>query len=242
MEEVKKVYLKGAALVNEDNFDESVLNKLAGRTVFREERFLLAAIAEVLEISGEAAGFEGAAAGNNADLGIVLGVDTVVDGWKAGFFGEVIEDGPIGASPLAFPYTSPNALAARATIAFKIKGDDITISSGALSFLKAVSYGALLVESGVLEGVIVGGVAEGAAFTTLLSAEPGENYITEVFERRAAGDGLVQISTMAESFAILRDALDEGASHGGSTGLRVSDSAGNMIGMTLACSIGQVVA
>jgi len=238
MEEVKKVYLNGAVLVNEDNFNEGLLSKLAGRTVFQEERFLLAAVAETLGMSG----YKSTAAEKNARLGIVLGVDTVVDSWKAGFFGEVIKDGPIGASPLAFPYTSPNALAARATIAFNIKGDDITISSGALSFLKAVSYGALLVESGVLDGVVVGGIAEGVAFTALLSTEPCGNYITEIFEQRVAGDGLVQISTMAESFKLFKEVLETASSYGRGGEIRVRDPEGNTVGMTIACSPSQVSA
>ncbi len=229
MEKTGTVYIKGSTLVEVESFDESSLSKVAGRTVFPEERFLLASVAKTLEASG----FESSAADENAGLGIVLGLDTVVDDWKAGFFGEVIEDGPIGASPLVFPYTSPNALAARATIAFNLKGDDITIASGPLSFFKAVSYGATLVGSGILEGVVVGGVAEGAAFTVFLSAEPGENCIKEVFEQRKVGS-LLQVSTLGESFGLFKDALVESSSQSRAVSLNLCDHAGNFIAITVA--------
>ncbi|VAV82247.1 hypothetical protein MNBD_DELTA01-1265 [hydrothermal vent metagenome] len=230
MKKTGKVYIKGAVLVETESFDDPSLGAISARTVFEEERFLLAGVAKTLKASGLA----GSAAEENAGFGIVLGVDTVVDGWKAGFFGEVVKDGPLGASPLIFPYTSPNALAARATIAYNLKGDDITIASGPLSFFKAISYGAMLVGSGILEGVVVGGVAEGAVFTVFLSAESGENCIKEVFEQRKGGDGLLPVSTMKESFGLFKDALKESSSQSRAVSLNVCDLAGNFIAITVA--------
>lgn len=230
MKVVNKVYIKGATLVKADSFDEGSLSELSVRTVFEEERFLLGALSATLR----AVGYAGSAASANAGFGIVLGVDTVVDKWKAGFFGEVVKDGPVGASPLVFPYTSSNALAARATIAFNIKGDDITIASGPLSFLKAVSYGATLVGAGACKGLVVGGVARGVVFTIFLSAESGGHCLSDIFEQRAKGDALVRISTMEESFGLFADAMEESSSSRGEVNIKVSDPAGNMVGMTMA--------
>ena len=43
------------------------------------------------------------------DLGIVLGVDEGIDGIKARYYQGVLRDGPLGASPMAFPLMSHRA-------------------------------------------------------------------------------------------------------------------------------------
>ena len=61
------------------------------------------------------------------DVGIYLGIDNSVEDIKYEFFNNILEEGILGASPLLFPFTSPNALAARATIVFDIRGESITM-------------------------------------------------------------------------------------------------------------------
>lgn len=104
----------------------------------------------------------------NGDGGIVFGIDNAIDECKYQFFNELLADGPLGVSPLLFTYTSPNVITAQVTIAFGIKGEDITITNGPLSFLKAMGYGVELLKNGVMQSVIVGGVSKNEAMVVML--------------------------------------------------------------------------
>lgn len=64
--------------------------------------------------------------GNN-DISLFLGVDDSVEDIKDEYFNGILNEGILGASPLLFPYTTPNSLAAQATIAFDIRGESITV-------------------------------------------------------------------------------------------------------------------
>ena len=50
-------------------------------------------------------------------IGIYIGIDDAIEEVKNEHLGNIIKEGLLGASPLLFPFTSPNALAAQATIA-----------------------------------------------------------------------------------------------------------------------------
>ncbi|RJQ51664.1 MAG: hypothetical protein C4526_09470 [Nitrospiraceae bacterium] len=64
----------------------------------------------------------------NPGLSIYIGIDDAVEDIKDEYFNNILKEGMMGASPLLFPYTSPNALAAQASIAFDIRGESITVS------------------------------------------------------------------------------------------------------------------
>lgn len=62
-----------------------------------------------------------------SDIGIYIGVDDSVEDIKDEYLGGILSEGLLGASPLLFPFTAPNALAARISIAFDLRGESITM-------------------------------------------------------------------------------------------------------------------
>jgi len=152
----------------------------AVKTVIKAEELALAALSAALKQI------------RNLELetGIVFGIDNAIDRCKEEFFKGLLAEGPIGASPLLFPYTSHNAITAQATIAFGIKGEDITITSGALSFLKAIEYGFELLHRGVMRSVIAGGVSENEAMVVVMESLTPD----EAQRKRGAGISLKEVT------------------------------------------------
>ena len=183
--------------------DSSVAGGAAYRTVYNEERCLIRAV-EAATASLEGTFLEGAA--------LAVGVDRVVEGWKEEFFTGVATEGPLGASPLIFPYTSANALAARLSIVLAVRGETVTISSGALSFLKAVAAAWALVGSGAAPMAIVGGVTVCEAVAVVLSPAVEGAPIRHVSESRGSngggGDKIEVVKDMARTFEIFEEAMD----------------------------------
>lgn len=64
----------------------------------------------------------------SAEIGIYVGIDDAVEDIKDDYFGAVAQEGLLGASPLLFPYTAPNAPAAQIAIALDIRGESITVA------------------------------------------------------------------------------------------------------------------
>jgi hypothetical protein len=91
------------------------------------------------------------------DVGLCLGVEEGVDGIKARFFRGVLADGPLGASPLAFPFTAPNAIAARLSILLDLRGETLTVCGGQVSGAHAVGLGIAAVRAGRARMVLAGG-------------------------------------------------------------------------------------
>ncbi|KPK02385.1 MAG: hypothetical protein AMK71_02445 [Nitrospira bacterium SG8_35_4] len=60
-------------------------------------------------------------------VGIYIGIDDAIEEIKNEYLRNIVEEGLLGASPLLFPFTSPNALAAQATIVFDIRGESIVM-------------------------------------------------------------------------------------------------------------------
>src|SRR3970040_2977762 len=134
----KKISIAGAGTCRE--VPGKIETPKAVKTVIKAEELALAAGAAALKQSRN----------GELETGIVFGIDNAIDRCKEEFFKGLLAEGPIGASPLLFPYTSHNAITAQATIAFGIKGEDITITSGASSFLKAIEYGFELLHGDVM--------------------------------------------------------------------------------------------
>ncbi|MCP3677380.1 MAG: hypothetical protein GY721_07270, partial [Deltaproteobacteria bacterium] len=161
------------------------------RTVFTEEALLIEAASQTVSqaISEEV-----------QPTALVVGVDGIIEGWQEAFFKRVVVDGPLGASPLEFPFTSPNALAARLSIRFGIRGESLTITSGPLSFLKAIIYASELVRAGIAKVVLVGGVASGKVMTMLVGSLLGELGIEEFGEQGKATHILRSIEESFDAF------------------------------------------
>lgn len=136
-----------------------------------EEATFLAAF-DALSLAGRAA-----PAGCDR-TGIALGVDEGIDGIKASHFLAVAREGPTGASPLHFPLTAPNAVAAQLSIALDLRGESITFCGGPLCGAHALGHafsevrenrsaamlagGATSVTKAFLEGLFHAGYAFGA--------------------------------------------------------------------------------
>lgn len=74
------------------------------------------------------------------------------------FYRDLIFYGPEGVSPFLFPYTIPSAATGEIAIEFKMKGVNLTFSSGWTSGLDAVGWGALMVKRGHADAILAGGV------------------------------------------------------------------------------------
>ncbi|MEK7829115.1 MAG: beta-ketoacyl synthase N-terminal-like domain-containing protein [Deltaproteobacteria bacterium] len=189
----------------------------AVKTVIKAEELALAALSAALR---QIRNLE-------LDAGIVFGIDNAIDRCKAEFFKGLLAEGTIGASPLLFPYTSHNVITAQATIAFGIKGEDITIASGASSFLKAVGYGFELLHRGVMNAVIAGGASENGAMVIIMeSLTPDEaqkkkeegvclrevigynNTLLQACPCRLEAGDEAKIKTIEGSFSMVEDFLE----------------------------------
>lgn len=215
----KKVKISRLFLSGEDGMTPHVNT----RTLLDGERLMLGSV------SASIAGC-GLSRPDIERAGIIVGIDNAIDKVKESYFMGVVKDGPLGASPLLFPYTSANVLAARATIHFGIKGQDITIVSGPLSFLKAVSYAYCLVSSGRIDIAIVAGVTEAVAAAVVLGLDISGCFINSAVESRA--DGVEEINksqSMSDTFSLLEGALTAG----GEASVEAVDPSGNMVRISL---------
>lgn len=192
------------------------------RVVYAEEAHLLESAARSLQ----AAGITGENAGQT---GVFVAVEGVCDRWKEEFFRGVEGDGPVGASPLTFPYTSPNALAARLTIAFGLKGHDLTVASGPLSFFKALSSAWTLMAAGAAETALVAAVSATRA-TTLVMGAAGGLYLTAGYEGFSEGYGGARtVRSMDESLRLFEDAAGSVAEDRGEFTLELRDEWGSRV-------------
>jgi hypothetical protein len=85
------------------------------------EKLTVAAVELALKKAGVAI-----PAGNDT-IGIYIGIDDAIEEIKNEFLRNILKEGLLGASPLLFPFTSPNALAAQASIIFDIRGESIVM-------------------------------------------------------------------------------------------------------------------
>jgi len=93
------------------------------RLIHGIEKVMVAGAALALEDAGIALPFKPAGAEH---IGIYVGMDDSIEALKDEFFAGILADGPLGASPLLFPFTSPNAFAAQTTIALDLRGESLT--------------------------------------------------------------------------------------------------------------------
>lgn len=179
----------------------------AVKTVIRAEELALGAASIALKKAEE-----GFPIGRGA---VVFGGDEAIDKLKEEYFRGVIADKAIGASPLLFPYTSLNAITAQITIAFGIKGEEMTIAVGAASFLKALVYACELLKERVVDSALVGGFSESAAFAMALVARLSESAgaleltADYVKPRDFGAYDEARIASIEDSFALIQGLLEK---------------------------------
>jgi len=91
------------------------------------------------------------------DIGVALGVEEGIDGIKACYYRRLLEDGPLGASPIAFPFTAPNTIAARISILLDIRGESFTVCGGTLSGAQAIGLALESLREGRCAALLTGG-------------------------------------------------------------------------------------
>ncbi len=99
------------------------------------------------------------------DLSLYMGMDDSVEDVKDDFFRGVLGEGIAGASPLMFPFTSPNAFSAQITIVFDIRGECVLMPVND-SYRDVIEYAALCIRNGYTKAAVVGAVrrAEGNVY------------------------------------------------------------------------------
>ena len=90
-------------------------------------------------------------------IGVVVGVEEGIDGIKAEYFRGLLKDGPLGASPIAFPFTTPNTIAARIAILLDLRGENTTVSGGSLSGAQALGLAFESLRDGRCGAALAGG-------------------------------------------------------------------------------------
>jgi 3-oxoacyl-(acyl-carrier-protein) synthase len=91
-------------------------------------------------------------------IGIALGVEEGIDGIKARYYQGILRDGPLGASPMAFPLTTPNTVAARVSILFDLRGESVTLCGGSLSGAHALGLAVQTLRAGQAGAMLAGGM------------------------------------------------------------------------------------
>ncbi|MFO0793636.1 MAG: beta-ketoacyl synthase N-terminal-like domain-containing protein [Candidatus Brocadiaceae bacterium] len=100
----------------------------------------------------------------NADIGLYAGIDSSIEDVKNEYFKGILSEGLLGASPLFFPFTSPNSLIAQASIVFDIRGESITLPVKCL-FKDVVEYAVDCVRGRYTKMAIAGGISRDLSFT-----------------------------------------------------------------------------
>jgi 3-oxoacyl-[acyl-carrier-protein] synthase II len=138
--------------------------------------------------------------------GVSLGIDVAIDGIKAAYWRAVLSDGPLGASPLHFPFTAPNTVAAQLTILLGLAGESTTVCGGSVSGAQAIGLAAEAVREGRCAAVLAGGA--GSVGAERIEEDGTDSGGWDGTERSAAaflllaaadgGDALAEVAGYAE--------------------------------------------
>ncbi len=138
----------------------------------------------------------------NESMSIYAGIDEGIDSIKFKYYENVLREGPLGASPALFPFTSPNAVAAQMAIAFDIRGECITLPGGVLSSSRAVCYASECIQMGIVDMALAGGAV----------------VINNEFKEMLADSGCRDIEKLSDGAAFL---VLESDKHAGNRGAKV---------------------
>jgi len=94
----------------------------------------------------------------SSDIGLFIGIDEAIEDIKDQFFSNILNDGLVGASPLLFPFTSPNAFTAQASIAYDIRGESITFFMKNI-YSDVIIYSLDCVKAGHIKMAVSGGIS-----------------------------------------------------------------------------------
>jgi len=124
-----------------------------GRLVHPLEEAALLAAHDALRLAGVRTPLGG------EDIGVALGLEEGIDGIKAQYYRDILKDGPLGASPIVFPLTTPNTIAARISIALDLRGENVTVCGGTLSGAHALGLAVEALRAGRTPAMLAGGAS-----------------------------------------------------------------------------------
>jgi 3-oxoacyl-(acyl-carrier-protein) synthase len=113
------------------------------------ERLAVAAVGRLLDDAGISFPV------GNSTVGLYIGIDDAIEDIKDEYFSNIVKDGILGASPLLFPFTSPNAIAAQISIAFDIRGESITMP---IKHKDVIKYSTECIQHGYSRMAVAGGI------------------------------------------------------------------------------------
>jgi 3-oxoacyl-[acyl-carrier-protein] synthase-1/3-oxoacyl-[acyl-carrier-protein] synthase II len=178
----RPAYLHGAAHVAR----EPPLEELAARTgvgvdrLARADGLVRLALAALAALAASSGPLEGA--------GIIVGSALATADTNALFAARIRERGARAAEPRRFPYTSPNAVAGECSIALHLTGPSFSVGGGMHAAVEALAVGAVLVEAGDADRVVVVAVDEvGRAARALGGGALVEGAVAVLLDARAAG-------------------------------------------------------
>lgn len=155
---------------------EGALDRLDGRIkrmrlTHTLERLAVAAVGSALDD----AGIDLFPVGDSM-TGIYMGIDDAIEDIKDEYFNGILADGILGASPLIFPFTSPNALTAQVSIAFDLRGETILMPIYR-TYSAVIKYAFECIAGNYTKRAIAGGITIG---DHNLSVDEGR-YVAEIF-------------------------------------------------------------
>lgn len=150
------IVISGRCIV-ESGGTEEALRKIEGRIksmrlVHEIERLAVAAAGNALLYSGVEFPV------GDSRISLIIGIDDAIEDIKNEYLEGILAEGILGASPLLFPFTSPNALAAQVSIALDLRGEGIVMPirnvNGSCSDM--IEYATECIAAGHAEKAIIG--------------------------------------------------------------------------------------
>jgi 3-oxoacyl-[acyl-carrier-protein] synthase II len=128
-----------------------------------------------------------------AGAGVVVGSALATIETNALFAARIRERGARAAAPRVFPYTSPNAVAGECSIAFGLTGPSFSVGGGLHAAVEALAAGALLVEGGDAERVVVVAVDEAGPTTLALVGDAVASGAVALLLSASAEDAFARV-------------------------------------------------
>ncbi len=166
--------ITGIGKISSTNTEEA-LDRLSGRI----KQMRLVTTLEQLAVAAVGRAFDDAGIDFpvcNSSIGIYFGIDDAVEDIKNEYFDGILKEGVLGASPLLFPYTSPNALAAQVSIVFDMRGEIVTMPTNHSS-ADMIEYASECIAGGYSRMAIAGGITIKDKNTSIRE----DRYIAEFF-------------------------------------------------------------
>jgi len=112
-----------------------------------------------------------AACGPLEGCGLVVGTALATVETNALFAARLRDRGALSAEPRRFPYTSPNAVAGECSIAFGLTGPTFSVGGGLHAAIEAFACGALLLQAGDADRMIILAVDDAGPVTRQLAGD-----------------------------------------------------------------------